>query len=220
MNVTRSEFLKPLLDYEANSLLTGDELDLIFEDYELIEKAWQHNFKKINKLKLLILGEAPLSFKQYIYNEENSNNTNFFYWKHLDAINQTLGIDVNIKDKKSFLTELSNLGVLFLDFFPYPLNQNMGINYSKLLKNNKNHFIKAKDLFYKTIIWHLEPKLSQIRERHSNFKMAFRYSRNYHFYLKLDNPSILKDKIISIHKDQNDLNLPSLINIFSENLAN
>ena len=111
-----------------------------------INHLWDINFRKISKVRLVIIGEAPLWGKNeenYIYNP-NTNNSQFFYRGDIDKI---IGYEPN--NKTEFLNILAKLGILIIDVSPYALNgidtqltyQHLrNLNYVQMIYNSMNQF--------------------------------------------------------------------------------
>ncbi len=144
--------------------------------FKKINDIWIANFNKIEKVKYLMIAEAPLWGKseKYIYNPD-SNNTQFFYRSDLEETLKT-----KIGNKKEFIQTCNKIGLLIIDISPFPLNTNdTKINYGKN-KNGSKKLTKTeyRDLVGETIPSFFEQKIKLIKEKKSNdLKIFFRYAR-------------------------------------------
>ena len=73
--------------YENRGLHLNKDLDYLINAYHEIHSLWIENLKRIDEVKLVVLGEAPLwgAKKSYIYNPD-TKNTQFFHRKDLEPI--------------------------------------------------------------------------------------------------------------------------------------
>ena len=73
-----------------------------------INKIWVENFNEIDKVKYLMIAEAPLwgKKKKYIYNPKTLNSQ-FFYRSDLETI-----LNIQIPNKKEFIKTCKNIGLL------------------------------------------------------------------------------------------------------------
>ncbi len=103
--------------------------------FDEIKGTWIENLDKIDKVKYLLIAEAPLwgQKKKFIYNLK-ANNTQFFYRSDLEKI-----LNIQITDKGEFIKVCNEIGLLVVDISPFPLNtKDTKINYSKN-KNGSNN---------------------------------------------------------------------------------
>jgi len=145
------------------------------KSFNEISKMWLENLNKIDKVNFIMIAEAPLwgKVKKYIYNPE-INNSQFFYRSDLgDILNKT------IADKKSFINECNDIGLIVVDISPFALNPtDTSINYRKMTTEQYRELVNL------TIPHFLELKIRAIKEKKSkNVKTFFRYARvknNFH----------------------------------------
>ncbi len=144
--------------------------------FKKINDIWIENFNKIEKVKYLMIAEAPLWGKgeKYIYNPD-SNNTQFFYRSDLEET-----LNTRIGNKKEFIRICNKIGLLIIDISPFPLNTNdTKINYGKNKNGSKKLTKKEyRDLVSETIPSFFEQKIKLIKKKKSNdLKIFFRYAR-------------------------------------------
>jgi hypothetical protein len=179
----------PEIKYQENkkiieSFYFGLGLENEFEkDNRYLESAfnktneiWIENFIQIEKVKYLMIAEAPLWEKNenYFYNPD-SQNTQFFYRSDLEE-----ALNTKIENKAEFIQTCNRIGLLILDISPFPLNtKDTIINYGKN-KNGSKKLTKReyRDLVSKTIPFYFEKKVQRIKEKRSeDLKIFFRYAR-------------------------------------------
>jgi hypothetical protein len=141
-----------------------------------ISKLWLDNFDKIDKVKYILLAEAPLwgDSESYIYNEA-SPFTQFFYKSDLEN-----ALEIEIGCKKSFLNKLNEIGFLIIDFSPFALNRNTKVNYSENYPDSK----KLKSKLYKQLVSDTIPyyfseklRLAKTKINVKELDVIFRYKR-------------------------------------------
>ena len=159
--------------------------------FNKINTLWKNNFDKIDKVKYLLIAEAPLwgSKESYIYNVK-TRNSQFFYRSDLETI-----LNTQIKDKKEFIEICNEIGLLVLDISPFALNtKDTKINYS----NNKNESQKLTKKQYKELVQITLPtyfckKIKIIKKKQSSkIKVFFRYTR-----VKNTFQDLIKDLLIN-----------------------
>ncbi len=158
---------------------TKEEREYLYQAHIKIEQLWYENFKLINKLNFVLIGESPLykDGESYFYNPD-SGATDFFNYKNCIDICGELKSPSKIIDgkrirKHEMLEKLRNSGVLILDLFPFCFaNDYTQINYKQL---NKNDFIF---LFAQIEKFFLKEKLVDIYDKNLNVNFGFRYARN------------------------------------------
>ena len=183
-------------------------LDNKFEnDNEYLESAfneineiWFKNFNNIEKIKYLLIAEAPLwgQNKNYIYNP-NTNYTQFFYKSDLEKT-----LNIQISNKKEFIRTCNNIGLLIVDISPFPLNINdTSINYGK----NKNGSIKLsknkyKELVKQTLPTFFDKKINLIgQKKFSDVKVFFRYARVKNTFQDLICNTLIQNDLITKQED-------------------
>jgi hypothetical protein len=139
-------------------------------------KLWLDNFDKIDRVKYILLAEAPLwgDSESYIYNGE-SPFTQFFYKSDLE---KTLGIAIDCK--KTFLNKLNEIGFLIIDISPFALNKNTKVNYSENYPDSKKLKSKLyKQLVSDTIPYYFNEKLMLAKTKINvkELDVIFRYKR-------------------------------------------
>jgi len=169
----------------------NDYLEKAFKD---INEIWLDNLDKIEKVKYLMIAEAPLwgQEKKYIYNP-NTNNSQFFYRSDLGDI-----LNRRIIDKPEFIKVCNEIGLLIVDISPFPLNpKNTSINYRNLTT------IQYKQLVSLTIPTYFEEKIKIIGTKSSaNIKTFFRYTRVKNTFQDLISQVLIDNKLI---KTQNEI---------------
>ena len=218
MIVEINQFKAPIISSEEFNILNESEIDQLYREYLLIEDLWWENFSKLKKINLILVGESPLSFKNYIYNKDVNANTSFLYKRHIENIFIKIEKESSLAGKEDFLGALLDLGILVLDLFPYALNQELNLNYARIYKRNKISEIACRNIFLESSAWHLEPKIKEItRKTTESSTYAFRYARNFNMVdgLDVENP-FSGIEIEAIYKDRNDLDSDVLYGFFKK----
>ncbi|MDY0281709.1 MAG: hypothetical protein RBR35_14245 [Salinivirgaceae bacterium] len=172
--------------------------------FKKINDIWIENFNKIEKVKYLMIAEAPLwgISEKYIYNPD-SNNTQFFYRSDLEETLKT-----KIGNKKDFIRACNKIGLLIIDISPFPLNANdTKINYGKN-KNGSKKLTKTeyRDLVSKTIPSFFEQKIKLINEKKSDdLKIFFRYARVKNTFQDLIETVLIKNDLIKSKNEFGDI---------------
>jgi len=156
--------------YQQREILDSFDQDNSYLEnaFECIEQLWQLNFEQIDKVKYLMLAEAPpwgKDDKIYIYNPD-SKNTGFLYPGHLKHV-----LKHPIRDKSKFIECCNKLGLLVLDILPFALNGiDTKINYRELSVK------QYRDLVNCTVPTYFEKKVESIKEKISDdIKIFYRY---------------------------------------------
>ena len=161
--------------FNANDL---QYLDAAFHD---IDTIWNKNFTKIEKVKYIMLSEAPLwgNLGKYIYNPIITNCSSFFWCSVLlYALNQKgLIPTTNLKTNADLVDELNNLGFLIVDVSPYALNTvNTSMNYPQLSHRQGNNYFNLIDptlsVFFDDKLKKIIPKIPE-----EGVKIFYRYKR-------------------------------------------
>ncbi len=164
---------KPIIESFYKRLGLSDEFvkeDAYLESsYNEINKIWFENLENIEKVRYLMIAEAPLwgKMKKYIYNPE-TKNSQFFHRSDLEE-----ALNISISNKKEFLKICNEIGFLIIDISPYPLNSvDTSINYRNMTRNEYRRLVSL------TIPSFFEKKLSIVAQKRSPIiKVFFRYSR-------------------------------------------
>ena len=157
--------------YNRNNIIENFERDNQYLEaaFHEIAEIWLNNFVQIKKVRFLMIAEAPLwgNSKNYIYNP-TTQFTQFFHKGDLEHI-----LNIKIKDKPDFINRCNEIGLLFIDISPFPLNStDTSINYQTISK------YQYQELIEKTIPIFLEEKIKAIKiKKVDNIKVFFRYSR-------------------------------------------
>ncbi len=145
--------------------------------YEETEKLWLEQFHCFdhNNIRLVILSEAPLSEESYFYNPK-SGATPFFNYKDYNEVfssHESQISDYGGKERKhKLLQELCKAGVLFIDLFPFALNNSTQVSYRKLGSE------KRKELFEIVAPYYFYPKMLLILKKMTpDVRFVFRYKR-------------------------------------------
>ena len=146
--------------------------------FEVTEKLWDEQFNKIDKLKIIMISEAPLfgDIQRYIYNP-NTPTSVFFHFKDLEAFlndGQTIKRPKIIQEQKKIMFEyFQKNGFITLDIFPFALNpKHTKIHYRKMSKKLYHQLLKA------TAENYLMPKLKLClvkSDEHTHY--VYRYKR-------------------------------------------
>ena len=172
-----------------------------------INEIWLNNFKNIDKVKYLMIAEAPLwgQKKKYIYNPK-TNNSQFFYRSDLESI-----LNVQISDKKEFINTCNSIGLLVVDISPFPLNTvDTKINYGR----NKNKSKKLTDKEYKELVketlpTYLNKKLILIEQKKSSdIIVFFRYTKVKETFQELISDTLIQTGLIRIPHEIADISQP------------
>lgn len=169
-----------------------------------INKIWIENFKNINRVKYLLIAEAPLwgQNKKYIYNPK-TNNTQFFYRSDLETI-----LNIQITNKKEFIKTCKNIGLLVVDISPFPLNtKDTKINYGKNKDGSKKLTKKEyKELVRLTMPTFFERKLNLIgQKKTSDIKVFFRYARVKNAFQDLISDALIENGLIKKREEIGDI---------------
>ncbi len=136
--------------------------------YQKTEALWKKQFELIDRIRFVLIGEAPLfgDKQSYFYNEE-SKLTTFFRHQIQPEVKSVSA------DKPGLLRHLQKSEFIVLDLFPYALNDKTAISYRKKFKG------KYIELFEKTYDLYLKPKLELIKiKSDKNIKFSFRYKKH------------------------------------------
>jgi len=173
--------------------------------FEITEKLWEEQFKKINTLKIIMISESPLfgDMQRYIYNP-NTPTSVFFHFKDLEAFlndGQTIKRPKSIQKQKDIMFEyFFKNGFITLDIFPFALNPNhTKINYRKISKKLYHELLKITTENY------LIPKLKLcLNKSNEHTHYVYRYKRLFdktenHFEKVLNKISSKEYKIDTIN---------------------
>ena len=97
-------------------------------------------------IKYILIGEAPHFGEEesYIYNPE-FDRTPFLEFTHIESIAQSVGIGGVVRNKSDMLKMMIRLGLLVVDYFPYPLSQNTSFN---LQQHQRKAFLVSSKCFF------------------------------------------------------------------------
>ena len=169
--------LEILIRYD---LIDENDIQTLYQNYQLVEKSWQENFNRIKNIKLVLLGEAPLRHSSYIYNQ-SSKDSAFLYKKHL--IHCAHKLEIPEPEKLSKIRLLEHLEILVMDIFPFSFTPEMDFNYRhsrRLRRPNSRKKARHQDilktLFFESKAWHLDFKERLIRRKsNQRTKYVYRY---------------------------------------------
>jgi len=209
MKTTQWQKISTLLKevYQEQNIIEYFEADELYlkNAFDVTEKLWEEQFKKINKLKIIMISEAPLfgDMQKYIYNS-NTATSIFFHFKDLEAFledGQQIKKPKSIQEQKRIMFEyFSQNGFITLDIFPFALNPNhTKIDYQKMSKKLYHQLLQITTENY------LIPKLKLCLEKsdeHTHY--VYRYKRLFdktenHFERVLNQISSKKYKIDTIN---------------------
>ena len=166
------------LIYKQENILDYYENDEQYLKYAFIkiEELWEIQFNKIDKLKIIMISEAPLFGKdeKYIYNIDTPPSS-FFYFNDLEAFSTVDALKKVQKpiQKQKMFKEFQKNGFIILDLFPFALNQeDTQINYRNMSKK------LYKQLLDVSLETYLIPKLKKcLKKTESNVYFLYRYKR-------------------------------------------
>jgi len=166
---TLYESLKTL--YEEKGLAGSfiDDNSYLKTAFVETELMWTQNLRQLTKIKCIIIGEAPFwgDKKNYVYNPDRCN-TQFFTRNDLG---KELGL--LIKDKIQFIELCQQIGLVFIDTFPFSLNK----KFTKLNFQKMNEY-DYHNLFKMTVNHFFMDKITILLPRCTiETKIAFRYTR-------------------------------------------
>ena len=173
-----SDSLKKI--YQEEKILHYFEEDVIYlkNAFEVTEKLWDEQFNKIDRLKIIMISEAPLfgDIQSYIYNP-NTPTSVFFHFKDLEAFledGKTIKRPKIVQEQKKIMFEYFHKnGFIALDIFPFALNPKYTkIHYQKMSKKLYHKLLKV------TAENYLIPKLKLCLEKsneHTHY--VYRYKR-------------------------------------------
>lgn len=192
--------------YDSFGLANEFEKDNIYlkNAFNEIKKTWIENFEKINRVKYLLIAEAPLwgQKKKYIYNLK-TNNTQFFHRSDLEQI-----LNIQITDKKDFIKTCNEIGLLVVDISPFPLNtKDTKINYSKNKDGSKKLTKKEyRELVSLTTPHFFERKIRLVgQKKSSEIKVFFRYARVKNAFQDLISDVLIENGLIKKQEDIGDI---------------
>ena len=212
--------------YQEQNLIKYFEKDESYlkNAFEITEKLWEEQFNKIDKLKVIMISEAPMfgDIQRYIYNP-NTPPSVFFHFKDLEAFldkNQKLPKPKTTQEKKKIMFEyFCQNGFITLDIFPFALNPNhTKIHFRKMSKKLYHQLLKITTENY------LIPKLKLCLEKSNhNTHFVYRYKRLYnktenHFETILNQISSKEYKIDTINSNNMSLDRDKLKRLLKDKL--
>lgn len=105
--------------YESRNLNFERDKDYYADSIPRIKYFFQRNLKKVNQVRLMIIGEAPLwgsSEEKYIYNPD-SPVSSFLSYIHIENLT-----GIWTWNKRTMLDAMNQNGIVVFDISPYPLN--------------------------------------------------------------------------------------------------
>jgi len=198
MNFTdNKKILKNFYDKQGISKNFDKDCLYLEKSFNEISKIWLNNLNQIDKVNFVMIAEAPLwgKVRKYIYNTE-INNSQFFYRSDLGNI-----LNKTIADKKSFIHECNEIGLIVIDISPFALNPtDTAITYRKMTINQYRELVNL------TIPHFFELKIKAIKEKKSeNIKTFFRYARVKHNFQDIISKVLLENEIISSQYEIGDI---------------
>jgi len=167
LKITLSSIYK---EFGVSDSFSKDEPNLK-NAYLCTEALWKKQYKSIDRIYFVLIGEAPLfgDRQSYFYNEE-FKLTPFFRHQIQPEVKS-----VSSAEKSDLLRKLRENGFIILDLFPYALNDKTAISYQKKFRSKKI-YIK---LFERTYDLYLKPKIELIKIKSAkNIKFSFRYKKH------------------------------------------
>jgi hypothetical protein len=168
-------FKNSLIGLLERNLITNNEIDKLYKDYQLIERAWFSNFEKnLDTVKLILISESPQSFDDYIYNKDNDDkDTSFLRINELKKCLKRSNEEFLEFENIGKIKLMGKLGIVVLDIFPFPFHRTDKFNYQ-----NKDPKL-LRGLHFKSRSWYLSEKIDKINTKiSSNVVYAYRYKRN------------------------------------------
>jgi len=175
------KFLQNLYQKYGCSEYFNSDFKYLSESIAQIEHLWEDSINKLTNVKLIILAEAPMwgDKERFFYNPE-VGHSQFFYYSDLSGINQNV-----ISSKKELIREFNNLGIVIIDFSPFPFNpEKTKLSYKS---DKKGISKKISDQDYKKILIetsneHFIRKLQIVKRKSgkedmSKINFCFRYER-------------------------------------------
>ena len=157
-------------EFGASDSFSEDEPNLK-NAYQKTEALWKKQYELIDRIRFVLIGEAPLfgDEESYFDNNESPKLTAFFRHQIQPEVKS-----VSSAEKSDLLKKLRKNGFIVLDLLPYALNDKTAISYQKKFRGNK--YI---ELFEKTYDLYLKPKLELIKiKSDKNIKFSFRYKKH------------------------------------------
>jgi len=213
-------FRNSLIGLLERNLITIKEINELYKDYQLIERAWFSNFEKnLDTVKLILISEAPQSFDDYIYNKDNDDkDTSFLRINELKKCLKRSNEEFLEFENIGKIKLMGKLGIVVLDIFPFPFSPTHKFNYknqdhqtNKIIIKSKKHEELLRELHFKSRSWYLSEKIDKINTKiSSNVVYAYRYKRN----RDLDLDIYPGKEIDSFHSDGMHINTEKLYKVF------
>ena len=213
-------FKNSLIGLLERNLITIKEINELYKDYQLIERAWFSNFEKnLDTVKLILISEAPQSFDDYIYNKDNDDkDTSFLRINELKKCLKRSNEEFLEFENIGKIKLMGKLGIVVLDIFPFPFSPTHKFNYknqdhqtNKIIIKSKKHEELLRELHFKSRSWYLSEKIDKINTKiSSNVVYAYRYKRN----RDLDLDIYPGKEIDSFHSDGMHINTEKLYKVF------
>ena len=192
--------------YEQKDLSDAFDKDIVYLEnaFNAINKMWIDNLNQMKRVNYLMIAEAPLwgSDKKYIYNP-NTKNSQFFYRNDLGDI-----LNIQIHDKREFIKVCNEIGLLFVDISPFPLNsKDTKFNYRK----NENGSKKLSNKLYKQLVMLTIPTYFEWKIRAlaglkaENLTTFFRYARVKYSFGDIISKVLIDYNIIKTTNDIGDI---------------
>lgn len=167
--------LEPL--YSQRNIPLDTDIEYLVNAYKHTEKLWWDNFLSMEKVKYVLVAEAPRygEEKSYIYNPKISG-TSFLGVCTVNKISENLGIRSRLAGKPDMLKRMRELGLLVVDLFPYAFNPQTQLEYEGIGCLYRKTLCKASSN------WHLKPKFLEIEKKSNRTILCgVRYSRLFPF---------------------------------------
>lgn len=204
------EIENTIIEYykEIELCISSTELEYLKYAFSFTEELWGKQFEKIQKIKFIMISEAPLfgEDKNYFYNP-NSKFSSFFYFKNIDAFHIPYSKE-DYNNKEFVLNNLIDKGFLILDLFPFSLNKDdTQINYNSIKHKQYQR------LFHIVAQSYLNKKLHLINKKCSDETVfVYRYKR-----LKEKLSGVLETELVKLNLIKPEQELETLNNNMSLN---
>ena len=153
-----------------------------------IESIWTKNYNSIDKIKFVMISEAPLwgEKRKFIYNPE-INNSQYFYRSDLEYV-----LNQRITNKVDFINKLRQIGLIIIDISPFAFNKtDTEINYREISKSDYRRLLKE------TLPIYFSKKLELIKnKKNDSVQFFYRYSRVRKAFNKLISEIIIEKGLV------------------------
>ena len=215
--VSLNTFELSLAPLSNHGLIDNNEINYLYDNYCKIEEVWWSNFELIDyPIYLVLIGEAPLRFENYIYNNGNTNGSPFLPEKHIKHCLALLDKDIPpTKEENKRPASMNELGLLVLDMFPFAFNDKDTPKFSYESYYTKKGEAHLEELFLQSVSWHLSEKIEKINSKvNEKTAYAFRYKRNFDLQSNYDLKIFQTDEYLNFGSSGMHINKEKLYKFF------